>query len=45
MSSRPAASAFVRPMLSTRSPTTMIRPNIPMTWAPMIGKTLSAAWW
>ena len=45
MSSRPPASARVRPMLSTMSPTTMIRPNIPMTCAPMIGNTVSAAWW
>ena len=42
MSSRPPASARVRPTASTMSPTTMISPNIPMTCAPMIGKTLSA---
>ena len=42
MSSSPPASARVRPKRSTRSPTTMISPNIPMTCAPMIGKTLSA---
>ena len=45
ISSSPSISAGVRPIGSTRSPTTMIRPNIPMTWAPMIGNTLSAAWW
>jgi hypothetical protein len=45
ISSRPPASARVRPKRSTRSPTTTIRPNIPITCAPMIGKTFEAPWW
>src|SRR4051812_24040486 len=45
MSSRPPASDGVRPTRSTTSPATITSAYIPTTCAPMIGKTLCAAWW
>ncbi|HET8651399.1 MAG TPA: hypothetical protein VFM13_02395 [Gaiellaceae bacterium] len=45
ITTRPVASARVRPILSITGPITSTSAYIPSTWAPMIGKMRCCAWW